>query len=362
MENYNKVIECFRKANCQLITNYEEFERRRNELPKKSYHFVKVDFIGTCLHQSTAVFTNFKLRKTGIICKECINKQSKSLKRYNSNEIELLGIKVVEEYLKEYDVIRTKEGCRADLAIKKKTDHAWIPVQIKTTMRQIHNMYSFKKCNKDYTGMLLFCICISKKMIWIFPFHNNIPASINISLKSKYNKYLVINEKISESIEKYINNIIVSDLESILLPVNPLQQREQEYVRKREQFIPFVEYVYPDIQSGISDFICNGKKVQEKVLGFYKNGLYCTFASNCTKKDGKRQQRTYMLGENDHYWFHSSIDDCFWIISEGVLYDNGYITIEKSKKQTICISDEKWDNYKYNYKNVNKEKIIDIFR
>jgi hypothetical protein len=63
MENYTKVTECFRNAHCQLLTSFEEFERRRGELEKKCYHFVKVDFIGTCSHLSSAVFTNFKLRK-----------------------------------------------------------------------------------------------------------------------------------------------------------------------------------------------------------------------------------------------------------------------------------------------------------
>ena len=362
MENYTKVTECFIKAGCQLLTRYEEFERRRNELPKKFYHFVRVEFIGTCSHESSVVFTNFKLRKTGIICKECIRKQSSVAERQNCYEIELLGIKIVEEYLKGYDILRTKEGCRADLAIKKKTDDNWIPIQIKTSLKQMHNMYSFKHCNKDYSGMLLFCICISEKKIWILPFSTELPSSINISLKSKYDKYLAINEKLTESIEKYNDSIIVQSLDAIMLPVNPLQQREQEYVRKREATIPCLEYKYPEIQSEIYDFICNGKKVQEKVVGYHRKALYCTFARNHTKKDGKRQQRTYMVGENDYYWFHSSIDDRFWIIPEEVLVEKGYVTIEKTKKQYIRISDTEWDNYKYDYNNIDKEKMIEIFR
>lgn len=39
-----------------------------------------------------------------------------------------------------------------------------------------------------------------------------------------------------------------------------------------------------------------------------------------------------MLGENDYYWFHSSIDDRFWIISETVLHEKGYISNANDKK------------------------------
>jgi len=361
MENYTKVTECFRNAHCQLLTSFEEFERRRGELEKKFYHFVKVDFIGTCSHLSSAIFTNFKLRKTGIICKECIIRQSKTIQHPNSNGIELMGIQIVEEYLKEYDVLRTKEGCRADLIIKKKTEEKWIPIQIKTSLKQMHNMYSFKQCNKDYSGMLLFCICISEKKIWVLPFSTDLPSSINISLTSKYDKYLVINEKIPDTIEKYRDNIIVSDLDALMLPVNPLQQREQEYVRKREAALPFLEYKYPDIQAGISDFICNGKKVQEKVVGLHKKTLHANLSVNNGKKNGKRSFRSYMVGENDYYWFHSSIDDRFWIIPEGVLVEKGYITVDKQKRTDIRFSGNQWDNYKYNYKEIDKEKMMEIF-
>jgi hypothetical protein len=361
MDNYTKVSECFHNAKCQLLTSYEEFESRREALTKKSYQFVRVDFIGTCSHASSAVFTNFNLRKTGIICKACILQQSKSLKRPNCNQVELSGIKILEEYLTDYEVVRTKEGCRADLAIKRKTDSKWIPIQIKTTIKPIHTMYSFRRCNKDYNGMLLICICISEKKIWILPFSSKLSTSINISVRSKYNKYLVVNEKITESIEQYRDSITMTDLESLMIPVNPLQQREQEYAQKRETALPFLQFIYPELQGSVTDFICNGKKVQEKVLSLHRKSLMSTFATNNGKHDGKRQYKTYMLGENDYYWFHSSIDERFWIIPETVLFEKGYITELKSKKRYITISASQWDNYKYDYQNINQDNITTLF-
>jgi len=361
MDNYTKVSECFRNANCKLLTSYEEFESRREALKKNSYQFVRVDFIGTCSHASSAVFTNFNLRKTGIICKSCILQQSKMLKRPNSNQIELSGIKILEEYLTDYEVVRTKEGCKADLAIKKKTDSKWIPLQIKTTMKQMHNMYSFKGCNKDYNGMLLICICISEKKIWILPFNNKLPVSINISIKSKYHKYRVVNEKLTDTIEQYRDIVTFTELETLMIPVAILQQREQEYVRKREMLLPFLQFSYPELQGGVTDFICNGKKVQEKVVGLQKKSLTASLAANNGASNSKRNYRTYMIGENEYYWFHSSIDERFWIIPETVLYEKGYISIEKSKLKRIYLSSSIWDNYKYDYQNINREQLTTLF-
>ena len=360
MNNYIKVIDSFQKANCQLLTSFEEFEERRKTSYKNSYQFVRVDFIGECLHLSSAVFTNFKLRKTGIICKECIIKESKTMQRMNDSEIEQMGIKILEEYLTEYEMKRTKEGCRADLAIKNQTDDLWIPIQIKTTMKQCHNMYSFKQCNKDYSGMLIICICISEKKLWIIPFSNEIKININISLKSKYDKYYVENDKISEAIEGYRSKVNMAELEMIMKPISILQQREQEYVQKRETLVSFLTYDYPEIQGQVYDFICNGKKVQEKVLGLYRKELHCTFAVNNGSKGKKRLFRTYMLGENDYYWFHSSVDERFWIIPERVLYEKGFISIEKTNKKDIRFSGE-WNEYMYHYDNIDKERIMTLF-
>ena len=98
MDNYNKVIECFKNTDCQLLTSYDEFESRRKTSRNNSYQFVRVDFIGSCMHPSNAVFTNFNLRKTGSICKNCIIEKSKNVDRQNCNEIEMMGIKIFEEF------------------------------------------------------------------------------------------------------------------------------------------------------------------------------------------------------------------------------------------------------------------------
>jgi hypothetical protein len=302
-----------------------------------------------------------------------INRE-KLKKNKNTNEIEYEGIKIIEEYLSpHYEVIRTKEGCLADIAIRKKETQydSWIPIQVKVTQHNSHGMYSFN-VNNTYKDMLLMCICISEKKIWILPYNNiSLKVKLNISVKSKYSKYLIDNQMIHTVIDNYESEITHNNIDTILLPVNPAQQREQQYVRKREKYVPFLKYEYPNIQNTCVDVIVNGKKIQEKVLGIieYKNSLYCGLAANSTKLEGKRQFRSYRLGENDYYWIHSNIDDRFWIIPEKALYDKGYISNanEIKPKKTLCFKStpteqNKWLNdYEYSYSDVNRDAIMKLF-
>jgi hypothetical protein len=155
------------------------------------------------------------------------------------------------------------------------------------------------------------------------------------------------------------------------LPISQLQQREQEYIKKREKYINFLEYKYPEVQNTVTDFIINGKKVQEKVAGLSinkgKNAIIATIGSNNGKhENGARKHRTYRLGENDYYWIHSDIDDRFWIIPEIVLYEKGYISKadETKIKKAIYIShNTEWiKEYQYDYNNINMEKIEKLFK
>ena len=105
MENYNKVKACFEENQCVLLTTFEDFEEKRKNVLKNYYQYVRVEFIGQCSHQSSVVFTNFYLRKTGIRCKECVKQTISADLRVRSkhaNEIESDGIKIIEEYLSDY--------------------------------------------------------------------------------------------------------------------------------------------------------------------------------------------------------------------------------------------------------------------
>ena len=375
MENYNKVKACVDKNNCTLITTFEEFEELREKVLQKSYQFVRIRFTGSCSHESNAVYTNFNLRKTGIICKDCNIKSCSNVMKHakNSNETESDGIAIIEEYLSPYyEIIRTKEGCLADLAIRKQSEDQWIPVQVKVTMKMCHGMYSFTLHKADYKNMLLICVCVSEKKLWIIPYNQlKTIHKLNISIKSKYSKYLLDPHLIHATIDNYQSDIVCLPIDTIILPINPMQQREQEYVRKRERHLPFLKYEYPVIQGSCVDVIINGKKVQEKVLGYTesKKGLHCGFSANKCKLDGKRQFRCYRLGENDYYWLHSSIDNRFWIIPEQILYEKGYLCKKDDTKNKTMLwfksennITKNWlDIYQYTYDTIDQEAILKIF-
>jgi hypothetical protein len=76
MENFEKVKNIVENNNCVLLTSFEDFEERRKTVLNKCYHFVKINIIASCYHNTEVIFTNFKLRKTGIKCKECMRKNS----------------------------------------------------------------------------------------------------------------------------------------------------------------------------------------------------------------------------------------------------------------------------------------------
>jgi hypothetical protein len=383
MDNYNKIKDIFITNECTLLTSFEEFETKRQTARINSYHFVRVDFIGVCGHPSSAVVTNFITRKTGIRCKDCVNKHTRTVHKMSGNmctTIEYDGYQIVEKYLsKYYEVKRTKEGCKADIAIRKwdEMNNSWIPIQLKVTKQISHKMYSFHHLHNGYNDMLMLCVCIEEEKIWVIPYNIlTTSTSLNISNRSKYNTYLVSNNELfHEHIIKYMEDVVTESIEDCMTPTTILQKREQQYVKKREECINFLTYKYPNIQSTAVDFYVNTKKVQEKVGGFVKVKSTLNFylsVNNGKNNNGIRQFRSYQLGENDYYWFHSSINDLFWIVPEIELYNRGYISNTNTtihRKILFIPYNERNDyrsmkwikQYEYNYTNVNKDKIMKLF-
>ena len=96
MDKYLIVKNIVENNKCSLLTTYEEFEERRQTVLQKLYLYVRIEFIGLCGHNSSAVFTNFKSRKTGINCKECVVKSTvKTLKVRGENMVACSEIEIV---------------------------------------------------------------------------------------------------------------------------------------------------------------------------------------------------------------------------------------------------------------------------
>lgn len=377
MENYNKIKNIVTENNCTLLTSFEEFELTRKNVVQQSYNYVRINFIGICGHDSSAVVINYTTRKTGIRCKDCTKKSTQHHNRNKlkeTNETETSSIVILEKYLSNnYNIIRTKEGCKADIVLSQKEDtNKYIPIQVKSTGKISHKMYSFRGISRGYDNMLIVCVCIENERLWVIPYADiKHLANINISERSKYNKYLVNkNELLYDSIEKYAEQYYTNNLTELTVPISIYQQREQQYVQKREKYLSFLQFMYPDIHNTPTDFMVNGKKVQEKVAGRLKDTIVPSMmvhlsSNNGKNAKGKKNFRTYSLGENDYYWFHSNIDDRFWIIPEQILHDRGYIADkdEIKNRKVLYISDNtEWiKQYEYDYNNVNCDKIRKMF-
>lgn len=377
MEKYLKVKSVLEDNNCKLLTSFEEFEHQLNIL--KIYDKIRIKFIGICSHISNSVFVNFYYRKTGLRCKDCVVKNIKQkLNIYNvdnknyTNKIEYEGINMLNNILIPYYIIkRTPEGCNCDIAIKIKEEEKdiWIPIQVKTTEKQNNmSMYTFSLNNKDniYKNIMIICVCINEKKVWVIPIDIiKAKSKINICNKSKYNEYLITDTNtIDKAIQKCLKYVVQHNLEKLMTPSSHLQKREQDYIRKREKYLSFLKYEYPDIQGSCVDFIINGKNIQEKVVGFDKNRerLLCTVAKNNGTLYGKRTIKVYDKGDNDYYWFHSSIDDRFWIIPEEILVKYGYIDYNNQKtKKTLIFKFDWLKKYEYNYNTVDKDIIKTLF-
>jgi hypothetical protein len=375
MNYYDNIKSKLEEEGCTLLTTIDEYNDLYSKIKNK--HAIRYKYIAKCGHENDVAYTNFIKRKTGVICKDCVKKNtSHILKTINKTTFhtENNGINIFTKYMSNnYTIKRTNECCIVDLAIKeniKDTDE-WIPIQMKTTKKKSdHNMYSFCEIKSHYKDMLLVCICIEEEKIWIIPYNElNVKSRLNISERSKYNKYLIDNNDIEKYIQKYKSSIKRLQLDVCMTPNCELQQRELLYKNKRETCINFLNYTYPIIQQTCVDFIVNGKNVQEKVAGNPKNkSLHITLGCYNERINKKRQYRTYRLGENDFYWFHSSIDDRFWIVPEIELYNNKFISRadDTMKKQNICINYKYTDKtqflskYEFNYSNITDDTIMKI--
>ena len=167
---YNEIVQKFLINGCTLLTTEEEFEKL-NEITYQSH--IKLDFIAKCGHQNQVVLKNFILRGKGINCKNCIIKNNKEKKALLINTqaasithcIESTGYNEIIKLIDSNFIIKkTNEGCLADFIIQPRdtNENIWLPIQLKTTQKEICNMYSFNLRNK-YNDMIIICYCIDEK-------------------------------------------------------------------------------------------------------------------------------------------------------------------------------------------------------
>ena len=118
----------------------------------------------------------------------------------------------------------------------------------------------------------------------------------------------------------------------------------------------------------VYDFKVNGKKVQEKTVGKWKKQGHAFKLMKNNGQIGKvRKYITYHIDDNEIYWLNLRHTNIFYVIPTCVLFEKGYLQndgIGEGRKGYIYInpdSKEWYNEYKFNYKELNSEKLIKLF-
>jgi hypothetical protein len=367
---YNDAKETFENGGCKLLTTEEEFNF--NKMNSKS----KYNIISSCGH----IFYNcwysmFNHRKTGVICKSCINSnRSKFNTELNKNiegnsyalNIEYESVKVLKKYIDStfIDIKMSPECCLADLCIRDINciENNWLPIQLKSTIKAKGNIYSFG-LSRNYHNMVIIFICIEEEKFW-FINGNNILNKLCLSIginTSKYDVYQVDKNKVTQKLLEFYTTLKKNTLENIQIPLSKNCQKEQEFRKLRETKLNNVEFNYPELNQCIFDFKVNNFKIQEKTA-FNKNPRNYNIVMFTKSKNGLHNP--YEHGDNDFYWINLPDHQTFYIIPEQVLVDKQIISTE-TKKGTKYLSfakTNKWVNdYRYSYDEYNINEIINFY-
>jgi hypothetical protein len=272
-DKYKHLVKQFADKECELLTTFDEY----NELSKfKQFSHIIVKFIASCKHENTVTITNFISKSSGIICKKCMALKLREIGKVYQNEnkenrVACKGhLQENEVYNKIYDLLKdhfiiqkTNEGCNADFILKPKdiTIDEWLMIQIKSTNKECHNLYSFTIHNKNlidkYKDNIILCHCIDNNLNWLIPYENisHLKCKINIGKKSIYNKYLCDNKNINDQLLEYYNITNKYNLNICMLPCSIYQKREYNYRLKRETACNFIKFNYPEIDGTHYDFM-----------------------------------------------------------------------------------------------------------
>ena len=371
---YELMSSQFENKNCKLCYTKEEFEK---------YYInnrQKLNYVASCGHQNEVCWKNFNGLNQGTNCPSCVDKNTSiKLKEFrtgdnkNSLQQEYNNINYFKGLIENYfTIIKTFDGCKSDIAIKKNTEinDLWLGIQVKTTNKKTdREQYYFRLNSGKYDNCILLCICDEDKKMWLIPYDEvDGLKTIGIAKKSKYNKYEVNNDNLIEKMNNYyeISNTFSFDI--LDTPTSNCQKQEKEFRKIRETKINFIEFKNNDIEGLVYDFMICSKKVQEKVgtITHNNNNSYSfTLSKNAGRINGKCCHGPYEEGDNDLFWLNCK-NNLFYVIPEDALIVNGYIG-KGTKKEKLYVSqtneNTEWCNaYLFDYNNVDKERLLKIIQ
>jgi hypothetical protein len=372
---FQYVCKTFLDKGCSLSMNEEEF----NKLYK--YNITKLKYTALCGHNNEVCWKNFNSLNQGINCPSCVNTNTgEKLKQLRSGENKISSIEQEFSCIQYFiSIINEKfvsnksfDGCKSDIILKSKDidKDLWIGIQVKTTCNKTDKgQYYFRLNGINYDNCLLLCICLEDKKMWLIPYEDvNGQKTIGIAKTSKYNKYEVTIDNINEQLLDYYSIMNTFSFDILNTPTSNSQKQEQEYRKLREQKLPFIEFIYPNMEGTVYDFKIGNFKIQEKVGSFSKINNPHMFTFILEKNSGKHNRTSYEKGDNDFYWLNCK-NGKFYIIPESILIEKGFVgdNCDNKCKQRLYVSptnnNTKWANdYLFDYDNFCKEKLIQLFQ
>jgi|LakMenE01Jun11ns_1017448.scaffolds.fasta_scaffold9903540_2 hypothetical protein len=378
-KSYEDILISFKNYNCELLHDKDEFSKVYINCNSK------LEIIASCYHTYSISYHTFNRNKNNIVCQNCrYNKLSEKFKIEHSKEnfnklyLESNSIKFLEGLIfKYFEVKRTFEGCKADIAIKPKNvcEDKWIGIQIKTTLKKVNKKnnvgYNFSIC-KEYDNMITICIACEDNKLWIFENNDikHIKSGLTIRNNSKYNKFEVDKENLTNILLDKYTILTKFSFNELDLPICDKVKLEYEYRKLRENNISFINFINNEHQGESFDFKIGNKKIQEKVSSM-RNINIESYIFNLHKtcgiknKNKKRTRQNYKIGDCDIYWLHCKDITKFYVVPENILIAKGYVgningtpkslTISKTNKNTFWMND-----YLFDYKNLDKEKLCKI--
>lgn len=389
---YEELVDIFAKKGCTILTTKENFEFRRTTEVNCDSSAVKFKFsVNCCGNERESSYHTMKRINESWQCKTCVNKRSSEIHKATAKDSDGNVTTIQTEhkaflYLKDllsnlFYVEKLNDGNIADCIVKPiyVDSDIWLRVQIKSTlMINDYNCYRFGLNNNNYIGLLVICICVIDKIIWLIPGKDIIGlGGIGINDNSKYNKYRCNIDMIEEMmINAYIDdNYIFMDKSSSYIPKAITSQREHKFVLHRKKMLPFVNFIDNDVDNQTYDFKIGKHKVQEKSNNTLKHNGYWYSLCKANGRRPKNKKIPYCKGDNDFYWFNIPDMKLFYCIPECKMIEHGFLTSESHKGKTSIqffpYPDKPSRNkvvlttfaneYLFDYKNIDKEKFLQLF-
>lgn len=324
---FEEIVKRFAEKGCTVMTTKDEFIE--NKMHTKSIFTVRM----TCSHDDKISLSCFQKRKH-CICQQCIYKEVKSKSYDEVNQVtggnlnEAVSFQHVENLINMYfNVVKTHEGCRSDMAIRPKDvyEDAWMCIQLKSAKIDADDtiyQYGFKKIGK-YPNMIVLCTLLPMKRMWLFD-GNDLLGKSGISIgknTSKYKPNEITRDKLVDALQNKYKTYVKYKLSDLNIPTYKTQQKEHANRLLRERLLDdqFV-LTYPNIDGSKYDIKINNHKVQDKCArkASNANSYYASFGTTKVKS-------TYKKGDNAFYWINMP-DGNFYIIPEHAILDqNGRI-------------------------------------